>query len=159
MKCAMLRPTTSGSVNTASTELIAVSVMLSATSPPARWLKRFADVPPGDATSSIMPTASTPLSPNASTSPRQIAGRMITWQVSAMTAALGYLATLAKSATVRVRPSPNITRPSASGRKICTTSTVASADVQLVQFDLFGRSWRYARPDGIGQVAAPPPDP
>ena len=48
-----------------------------------------------------------------------------------------------------------MTRASASGRKICTTSTVASADVQLVQCDLFGRSWRYARPDGIGQVAAP----
>ena len=45
----------SGSVNSATTELIAVSVMLSATSPRNRWLNRLALVPPGDAASSIMP--------------------------------------------------------------------------------------------------------
>ncbi len=53
-------PTTTGSANAASSELIAVSVMFSATSPPARWLSRFAVTPPGAATSSIMPTASAP---------------------------------------------------------------------------------------------------
>lgn len=70
----MENATTSGMVNAASTELIAVKVMFNATSPPARWLNKFAVAPPGDATSSIMPTASTPRSPNANTKPRQIAG-------------------------------------------------------------------------------------
>ena len=49
---------TSGRVNSAITELIAVSVMFSATSPRNRWLNRLALVPPGEAASSSMPMPS-----------------------------------------------------------------------------------------------------
>ena len=81
--------TTIGSVTTASTELIAVSVMLSATCPPNRWLYRLAVVPPGEAASSIMPTASSGGRSNASTSPKQTAGSSSIWQTSAIAAAFG----------------------------------------------------------------------
>ena len=51
-------PVTIGRVTTEITELTAVRVMLSATSPRKRWLKRLAVVPPGDAASSIIPIPS-----------------------------------------------------------------------------------------------------
>ncbi len=58
-KYAIAKLTISGNVSTDSTELIAVSVMFSAMSPRNRWLYRLAVVPPGEAASSIIPTAST----------------------------------------------------------------------------------------------------
>jgi len=65
----------SGSVPIASTVLIAVRVMLRATSPRNRWLNRLAVVPPGDAASSIMPMPSSGGRSKAITSPKQITGR------------------------------------------------------------------------------------
>jgi hypothetical protein len=68
-------PTTIGNVTTASTELIAVRVTFNATSPRARWLKRFAMVPPGEATRIIIPTANTGGTPASSTIPKHNNGR------------------------------------------------------------------------------------
>ncbi len=68
------RFTTIGSVTTISTELIAVSVTFSATFPPNRWLNRLAVGPPGDAATTIRPTASSGGSRKAITSPKQAAG-------------------------------------------------------------------------------------
>ena len=78
-----------GSVTTAISELTAVSVMFRATSPRNRWLKRFAVVPPGEAASSSMPTASSGGRSKASTSPKQTAGSTSSCSASAMTTALG----------------------------------------------------------------------
>ena len=114
-------PTITGSVNADSRELIAVSVMFSATSPPARWLSRFAVMPPGAATSSIMPTASAPWRSNARTRPKQTTGSTTSWQANATAVAFGYFSTRLKSATVNVRPRPNITSARATGMKIVNT--------------------------------------
>ena len=59
MKWASDQFMTSGSQTSESTLLMAVSVMFSATSPRARWLKMFAIAPPGEAASSIRPSAKT----------------------------------------------------------------------------------------------------
>jgi len=46
-----------GIVTSAKSEVTAASIRLSATSPRARWVKIVADVPPGLAARSIIPTA------------------------------------------------------------------------------------------------------
>ena len=47
----------SGKLMIDSTVLMAVSEMFIATLPPNKWLNRLADTPPGEAASSISPTA------------------------------------------------------------------------------------------------------
>ncbi|MNT52655.1 hypothetical protein D3C72_1896890 [compost metagenome] len=47
----------SGKLTMESSVLMAVSEMFIATLPPNRWLNKLADTPPGDAASSISPTA------------------------------------------------------------------------------------------------------
>src|ERR1041384_2546113 len=111
----MAKFATSGRVTTASTEFTAVSVMLSATSPRNTWLNRFAVVPPGEAASSIMPTASSGGRSNRSTKPKQTTGSSTSWHTSAIRTAAGCLRTRTKSATVSDRPKPNITTASAMG--------------------------------------------
>ena len=74
-----------------------MSVTLSATSPRKRWLNRFALVPPGDAASSNIPTASSGGRSNSLTSPKQIAGSSTSWQASATATARGCRATRRKS--------------------------------------------------------------
>ena len=61
--CSSEKLTINGSVSSESRLLTAVRVMLSATSPRARWLYRLAVAPPGDAARSMSPTASTGWSP------------------------------------------------------------------------------------------------
>ena len=122
-KQAIARFVITGRVTTATSEFTAVSVMLRATSPRNRWLNRLAVVPPGEAASSSRPTASSGGRSKASTRPKQIAGRTSSCRARAMTTALGCRPTRAKSATVSDRPSPNMTRASASGSR-----TVVSAE-------------------------------
>ena len=113
-----------GSVTIAMTELIAVSVTLSATSPRNRWLNRLAVVPPGEAASSIMPMPSSGGRSNSSTSPKQIAGSRTSWQASAIDDRLAGAGRPArKSSRVSDRPRPNMMMPRASGRP-----TVVSAE-------------------------------
>ncbi len=96
---------------------MAVSVMFSATSPWARWLKMLAIAPPGEAASSMKPTAS-------------IGGRSNSWVIAKATAtstivctsrptitARGNCTTRAKSAGVKARPSPNMITPTAAGSR------------------------------------------
>ena len=109
-------PVTIGRVTTEITELTAVRVMLSATSPRNRWLNRLAVVPPGDAASSIIPIPSNAGRSASTTRPKQTRGRRTSWQASATATALGCFATRRKSSDVRPRPSPNITIASAIGR-------------------------------------------
>ena len=52
---------------------------------------------------------------NASTSPKQIAGSRMSWQSSAMITAFGCFSTRAKSARVRLSPSPSMMMPRATG--------------------------------------------
>ncbi len=78
-----------GRVKIATTELIAVRVTLSATSPWNRWLNRLALVPPGDAARSIMPMPRSGGRSNSTTRPKQTAGSRISWQASATTTARG----------------------------------------------------------------------
>ena len=78
----------SGSVTTEMTELIAVRVMLRATSPRKRWLNRLV-VAPGDDASSIMPMPSSGLTSKASTRPKQTAGRATSRHASATATAFG----------------------------------------------------------------------
>ena len=113
----------SGSVNSAITELIAVRVMFSATSPWNRWLKRFALVPPGEAASSSMPMPSSGGRSKSTTRPKQIAGSSRSWHTSATATARGCRLTRRKSAHVRSSPRPNMMMARASGRP-----TVASAE-------------------------------
>ena len=75
--------TTSGRVSTARNELMAVTVMLRATSPRKMWLNRLADVPPGEAASSIMPTHRIGDRPSRSTSPKHSTGNTNGREVSA----------------------------------------------------------------------------
>ena len=58
-KVAMAQLAISGMVTMDSSVLMAVSEMFIATLPPNRWLNRLADTPPGEAASSIRPTAYT----------------------------------------------------------------------------------------------------
>ncbi|GAB3324410.1 hypothetical protein GCM10027451_48740 [Geodermatophilus aquaeductus] len=122
-KTVTARLVTSGSVTTASSELTAVRETLSATSPRKRWLNRFAVVPPGEAASSSMPTASTGSRPTAITSPKQSAGSTSSCSPRATTAARGRRVTRTKSSTVSDSPSPNMTTARAAGR-----ATVARAE-------------------------------
>ena len=109
-------PVMIGSVTTEITELTAVSVMLSATSPRNRWLNRLAVVPPGDDASNIIPIPSNAGRSTSTTRPKQTTGKRTSWQASATATALGCCATRRKSPDVRPRPSPNITIASAIGR-------------------------------------------
>ena len=113
----------SGSVTTAMTVLMAVRVMLRATSPRKRWLNRLAVVPPGDAASSIMPMPSRAGRSKSTTSPKQIAGSSRIWQPSATATAFGARPTRLKSPIVRSRPRPNMMMARASG-----SPTVVSAE-------------------------------
>ena len=105
----------SGSVTIAMTELTAVRVTLRATSPRNRWLNRFALVPPGDAASSISPTASSGGRSKSLTSPKQTTGSRTSWQASATATARGCRATRRKSSGVSESPRPNMMIPSAIG--------------------------------------------
>ncbi len=89
MKCASEELTISGSVRSESTALTAVRVMLSATSPLARWLKRLAEGPPGDAARSIKPTASSGERWNPRAMKKPTAGRRRVWQTIPITTARG----------------------------------------------------------------------
>ena len=80
-------------------------------------------VPPGEAASSIIPTASSGGRSSSLTRPKQTAGRMSSWQPSAIAAAFGCLPTRLKSSTVSDSPSPNMMMPSAIG-----SATVVSAE-------------------------------
>ena len=111
----MARLVISGIVNAASTELIAVSVTLSATSPRNRWLNRFAVVPPGDAASSMTPTASSGSRSKALTRPKATTGSTRTCSTSATATARGVRATRRKSPGVSDSPSPNMMIASAIG--------------------------------------------
>jgi hypothetical protein len=71
------RFTINGRVKSANTLLTAVKVMFKATSPLKRWLYRFAVGPPGEAASSIKPTANSGDKPKNSVKPKQIAGSRI----------------------------------------------------------------------------------
>jgi hypothetical protein len=113
----------SGSVPIAIRVLTAVRLMLRATSPRNRWLKRFAVVPPGDAASSIIPMPSSGGRSKSTTSPKHTSGSSTSWQASATTAAFGCWAILRKSSTVSPRPSPNMMIASAIG-----SPTVVSAE-------------------------------
>ena len=66
-----------GTVTTAATLEIPVIEIESAVSPRARWVSRFAIVPPGEAPSSTMPTASAGSSENSSAMPKASSGEMI----------------------------------------------------------------------------------
>ena len=105
-----------GSVTSESTLFTAVSVMLRATSPRARWLNRFAVAPPGEAASSMSPTASSGGSENPSAMNRHTNGRISIWQPSPSRTGRGTCTTRLKSATVRLSPSPSMMTPSATGR-------------------------------------------
>ncbi len=115
----------SGSVSRASRLLMAVSVMLSATSPRAMWLNRLAVTPPGEAASSTRPSASSPGSLKARHSPMATGGSSRVCTTSATATARGNCSTRRKSASVRCRPSPAITTASAMGRN--TTRIALSA--------------------------------
>jgi hypothetical protein len=132
-KIEIARFVSSGSVNSATIELIAVRVTLSATSPRNRCEYRFAVVPPGEAASRIMPTARIGGNWKSTTSPKHSAGNSTSWQASATITAFGCFPTLAKSAGVSERPSPNMMMPRATGSPI-----VVNADM--------GTSWQRARP-------------
>lgn len=80
MKALSEKPTTKGSVKRESRLLTAVRVMLSATSPLARWLKRLAVAPPGEAERSMSPTASSGGKAKSLAMPKQTAGSTSTWQ-------------------------------------------------------------------------------
>ena len=118
MKNRIERLTTIGRVKTEITELMAVRVMLSATSARAMWLNKLAVVPPGAAARSIIPTAISPGSPNRITSPKQIPGKTSNCTASAVIAAFGNVTTRLKSSMTRLRPSPNITTANANGRRM-----------------------------------------
>ncbi len=115
-KYPMARLVITGIVTAASTELIAVSVMLSATSPRKRWLNRLAVVPPGEAASSITPTASSGSRSKVTTRPKAMTGRTSTCSPSATITARGVRATRRKSPTSRESPSPNMMIARAIGR-------------------------------------------
>ena len=106
-----------GMVSTAITEFTAVRVMFSATSPWARWLYRLALVPPGEAASSISPTASAGARAKPLAMKKQATGRMRIWQTRPMITGLGYFTTRAKSASVSDNPRPSMMMPRAAGRK------------------------------------------
>ena len=72
-------------------------------------------MPPGEAASSIIPTASTGGSRNSSTSPKQRAGSSTSWQSRAMITAFGCFATRPKSESRSESPSPSMMMPSATG--------------------------------------------
>ena len=113
----------SGRVTTEITELTAVSVMLRATSPRNRWLKRLAVVPPGDAASSIIPIPSRGGRSKSTTSPKQRIGSSTSWQASAIATARGCRPTRRKSSVVRSSPRPNMMIARAIG-----SPTVVSAE-------------------------------
>ena len=119
----MARLVISGNETIEITELTAVSDTLRATSPRNRWLNRLALVPPGEAASSIMPTASSGGRSKTITRPKHTSGSRSSWQPRAMTMTLGCCATRRKSATVSESPSPNMMMPRARGRP-----TVVSAE-------------------------------
>ena len=106
-----------GSVTRASTLLMAVSVMFSATSPRARCENRFAVTPPGEAASSTRPRPSSGGSPKPTARPKATGGSSTVCTASATTTAFGAVATRLKSASVRCRPRPIITMARAIGRK------------------------------------------
>ncbi len=106
----------SGIVKAARTELIAVRLTLRATSPWKRWLNRLAVVPPGEAASSITPTARSGSRSKATTRPNAMTGSTSTCSTSATATARGVRATRRKSSTVKERPRPNMMIASAIGR-------------------------------------------
>ncbi|GAA1699344.1 hypothetical protein GCM10009745_52380 [Kribbella yunnanensis] len=77
----------------------------------------MAVVPPGEATSNIIPTANAGASPKTFTIPKQITGNNTTWVPNATSTALGIRATRAKSPVVRLNPSPNMMIANAIGNK------------------------------------------
>jgi hypothetical protein len=119
---AIARPVTSGSVKSAMTELIAVSVMFSATSPRNRWLNRLALVPPGEAASSIIPMPSSGGRSKSTTRPKHTAGSSRSWQARAVTTARGARPIRRKSPGVRSRPRPNMMIARATGRPIVVSA-------------------------------------
>ncbi|MNP22763.1 hypothetical protein D3C76_1154470 [compost metagenome] len=109
--------TSNGMVKIAINELTAVSVMFNATSPWARWLNRLAVVPPGEAASSISPTARADSRPKPLAIRKHTSGSSRIWQARPTTTGLGYFTTRAKSARVSDSPRPSMMMPKASGRK------------------------------------------
>ena len=75
-------------------------------------------MPPGDAASSIIPTASAGERSNSNTSRKHSAGSRTTWQPRATRTSFGYVATRRKSPTVSPRPRPSMTIASATGSPI-----------------------------------------
>ncbi|MNQ77395.1 hypothetical protein D3C85_922600 [compost metagenome] len=116
MKWASDRLTTNGMVRIAMTELTAVKVTFRATSPWARWLYKLAVVPPGEAASSIKPTARAGARPNPLVIRKQISGSTSSWHTRPTSTGFGYLTTRAKSARVRDKPRPSMMMPRAMGR-------------------------------------------
>ena len=123
------------------TELIAVRLMFSATSPRNRWLYRLAVVPPGEAASSIIPTASTGGRLNSITSPKHTSGSRINWHANATATALGRRPIRTKSPGVRLSPSPNMMIPSAIGRPM----TVMAEPMILIPRDAVPRLFKDQR--------------
>lgn len=111
------RFTSKGMVRIAISELTAVRVMFSATSPWAWWLNRLAVVPPGDAASNIRPTASADSRPKPLAIRKHSRGSSKIWHTRPITTGLGYFTTRAKSASVSDSPRPSMMKPRASGRK------------------------------------------
>ncbi len=99
---------TSGIHASASTQLIAVSVMLSATSPRARWLKMLATAPPGEDASSISPTARMGGRSNSCVIRNAMPTSTMVCTNRPMTTARGKRSTRAKSAACSDRPRPNM---------------------------------------------------
>ncbi|MCY1446908.1 hypothetical protein D9M71_635040 [compost metagenome] len=77
----------------------------------------MAVVPPGEAASSISPTASAGARPKPLAIRKQINGSSRIWQARPISTGLGNFTTRAKSARVRVSPRPSMMKPRAMGRK------------------------------------------
>ncbi|MNP25273.1 hypothetical protein D3C76_1180710 [compost metagenome] len=76
----------------------------------------MAVVPPGEAASSIRPTARAGARPKPLVIRKQINGNTTSWQPSPMMTGLGNFTTRAKSARVSDRPRPSMMMPRAMGK-------------------------------------------
>ena len=126
-------------MTTAATLLRAVIVIDSAVSPRARWVRRLASVPPGEAPSSTRPTASAASSPYSSATAKASRGEISTRFASPIRTPRGRTKMRLKSAGVSDSPSVPMIRASASG-----SSTVANTDVSSTgKAYVVSLSWRW----------------
>src|SRR5689334_9160916 len=96
----------------------------------------LAVAPPGDAASSISPTASGGSRLKARAMRKHTTGRINIWQASPTITALGKTTTRLKSSIFKPRPRPSMITPSAIGRSTVVRKPVCMSRRRLLHVDL-----------------------